>query len=256
MEVFEIERVLRPKPKIKEILPGSTPVISFGNPHKSTVATLGINPSTKEFLIGNKNKRLRPIGSKRLIDLEILKKQENEPLSIKDAEIIIQSCYEYFENKNWYKSWFKPMEQMVLSQLGFSYFAGNSPKACHLDIVQWATDPVWSLVSKRSKELLVESDREFLAKQLKVHKFKFILLNGDSAIAGANQTGVVNCETIFQGSFSNLVKNYRIVTGIGLGDTRFYGWSCNLQALRGSTEDKFQLMSSIIDKIKRESSFA
>ena len=45
-----IERVMAPYPKNCHVVPYSTPVVSFGNPETSTVATLGINPSSREFL--------------------------------------------------------------------------------------------------------------------------------------------------------------------------------------------------------------
>jgi hypothetical protein len=37
--------------------------------------------------------------------------------------------------------WFDQMEEFVLTNTGYSYFDGT---ACHLDLIQWATDPVWS----------------------------------------------------------------------------------------------------------------
>ena len=45
--MFE-EMVGRPAP-VPEVVPGSTPVIAFGDPLTATVATLGINPSWREF---------------------------------------------------------------------------------------------------------------------------------------------------------------------------------------------------------------
>jgi hypothetical protein len=41
--------VRRPAP-VAEVVAGSTPVIAFGDPGAATVATLGINPSWREFL--------------------------------------------------------------------------------------------------------------------------------------------------------------------------------------------------------------
>jgi hypothetical protein len=46
--MFE-EMVGRPAP-VPEVVPGSTPVIAFGDPLTATVATLGINPSWRKFL--------------------------------------------------------------------------------------------------------------------------------------------------------------------------------------------------------------
>jgi hypothetical protein len=50
-----LERVMTPYPKNCHLVPYSTPVVSFGNPETSTVATLGINPSSGEFFDKKKN---------------------------------------------------------------------------------------------------------------------------------------------------------------------------------------------------------
>lgn len=42
-------RLSRPVPALPEIVPGSQPVVAFGNPHLADVATLSINPSRIEF---------------------------------------------------------------------------------------------------------------------------------------------------------------------------------------------------------------
>lgn len=44
-------RIRTPPPRDCRVLPGSTPVVAFGDPRHSTVATLGINPSKREFAI-------------------------------------------------------------------------------------------------------------------------------------------------------------------------------------------------------------
>ena len=67
-----IERAMAPYPEIAEIVPSSTPVVSFGYPNKAIVATLGINPSSNEFQVGNGNKNLLAFGSKKLVDTEVL----------------------------------------------------------------------------------------------------------------------------------------------------------------------------------------
>jgi hypothetical protein len=47
---YLIERVRRPPPVDSCVVPGSTPVIAFGNARAAAVATLGLNPSRVEFL--------------------------------------------------------------------------------------------------------------------------------------------------------------------------------------------------------------
>ncbi|NDA83046.1 MAG: hypothetical protein EBY01_08350, partial [Actinobacteria bacterium] len=64
-EVYEISWGLN-----RLILEGSTPVISFGDFTKSSIATLGINPSPLEFI--NRRGHILNSSEKRLVDLESL----------------------------------------------------------------------------------------------------------------------------------------------------------------------------------------
>ena len=43
-------RLRQEPPRGAPVVPGSTPVVAFGDPTRAAVATLGINPSWKEFL--------------------------------------------------------------------------------------------------------------------------------------------------------------------------------------------------------------
>lgn len=46
---WQIEMAARPAPPVTSIVEHSTPVLSFGDPLRAEVATLGINPSRLEF---------------------------------------------------------------------------------------------------------------------------------------------------------------------------------------------------------------
>jgi hypothetical protein len=50
MPDYIVERIRRPPPEGCEVVPGSTPVIAFGDVRTARVATLGLNPSKSEFL--------------------------------------------------------------------------------------------------------------------------------------------------------------------------------------------------------------
>lgn len=251
MQQFEIERAARPNPGFQEIVSGSTPITSFGNPSKSKIATLGINPSSKEFTTGSKNiKRLLPVKKKRLIDYESLEKKFGTYLTNDEAKKVVIGCHNYFENNNWYQTWFKPMEDYVLSQFGASYFSNSKVRACHLDIIQWATDPVWGqMTDLNTKQKLLEQDRKFLEKQLTSFDFDYILLNGAQAINGANNTGVVETKVFYVGSYGSGKNSYKLVEGVDKFNVRYFGWTCNLQAVRASAQIKQELMREVSGRI-------
>jgi hypothetical protein len=47
---YIVQRIRRPIPVNRGVVAGSTPVLSFGNAQCAAVATLGLNPSVREFL--------------------------------------------------------------------------------------------------------------------------------------------------------------------------------------------------------------
>ena len=85
-----IERAMATYPDIPEIVPSSTPVVSFGYPNKAIVATLGINPSSNEFQVGNGNKNLLGFGSKELVDTEVLGVESPKHLNREQAIEVIK----------------------------------------------------------------------------------------------------------------------------------------------------------------------
>jgi hypothetical protein len=62
-----------------------------------------------------------------------------------------------------------------VKHVGASYYDGS---ACHLDLVQWATDPVWSGLDPAEAEALLKADIPFLRQQLAQEEIRLVLLNG------------------------------------------------------------------------------
>ena len=227
-----LERVMAPYPKNCHIVPYSTPVVSFGNPETSTVATLGINPSSREFLDDGMN--LLSGSEKRLVDTEVLGlPREIESLNVEEAEEVIQGCFDYFETGKHYKNWFSPMEEYVLSPAHASYFSSASDdlqKACHLDLVQWATDPVWSKIpDERIQRKLLESDFEFLRFQLTSFNFKKLFLNGREVIEQFESLGLTELTEVGKTPFQSGSKMSSLYRG-KFGDTEVWGWGLNIQS--------------------------
>ena len=143
----------------------ATPVLGFGNFFRARVATLGLNPSKKEFL--DHNGKLLTGANRRLESLESLGLRSLAGATIKHRRLILDSCLSYFDiYKNPYVRWFGRFEP-ILKQMNVSFEKGT---ACHLDLVQTPTDPVWSYLSRQDKEYYLKHERWFLAEQLNNHQ--------------------------------------------------------------------------------------
>jgi hypothetical protein len=132
--------VRRAPPAIAAVVARSTPVISFGNPLRAPVATLGINPSVAEFCDGGV---LMADHQRRLATLDSLGAKNCEQLTEQQVAEVIGDCLGYFSRRP-YMRWFGPLDELLQGSLAVSFMDGT---ACHLDLVQWATDPVWGLIA-------------------------------------------------------------------------------------------------------------
>ena len=227
-----LERVMAPYPKNCHVVPYSTPVVSFGNPETSTVATLGINPSSREFLDDGMN--LLSGSEKRLVDTEVLGlPREIESLNVEEAEEVIQGCFDYFETGKYYKEWFSRLEEYVLNPAGASYFRSADEeleRACHLDLVQWATDPVWGdIKDKGIQKTLLASDFDFLRFQLTSYNFKKLFLNGREVIEQFESLGLTEMTEVGKTPFQSGSKMSSLYRG-KFGNTEVWGWGLNVQS--------------------------
>ena len=90
---FVIERILTPPFDKSEVVPGSTPVVSFGNPDDACVATVSINPSYREF--HDRSHSMLSETERRLETCSSLGLQRYDDTS-KNARRIALKCYSYF----------------------------------------------------------------------------------------------------------------------------------------------------------------
>jgi hypothetical protein len=181
------DRVRRPTPANLFVLPGSLPVVSFGDPDRATVATLSLNPSWLEFqsksgawLLGRK----RRLAS--MVSLGV-----DDPRSLDDAKVaqIVSESKAYFRGPNWYKGWFRWLESLLVNS-GIGSYLDDS--ACHLDLVQWATKPAQRYLPAPAWDQLVEQDGDFLRWQFLNSNVSVVLLNGASVVRWVQRVGLVN----------------------------------------------------------------
>lgn len=235
------QRIRRPSPDNSCVVPGTTPVVAFGNARKSTVATLGLNPSRKEFLddsgheLSGSERRLATHKSLGLSDLT--------NASTKAVEQVLHDCDSYFQC-NPYWSWFGQLEK-VLQQCGASY---KDDSACHLDLVQWATDPTWNnLRPAKLKNQLIDADAEFLKAQLTNENITLLIVNGSGVVEqlhrklGAILREVDHIDGMWQ-------HRVRFCAGKLFDQVRVISWNVNLQSSQGvSNELRLEIAKRVAD---------
>lgn len=232
------DRLTRNPPAKSSIVKRSTPVLAFGDLFSSHAATLGLNPSSLEFL--DSRGRLLDGDARRLATLKSLNLDELADATSNHAEQIAEECARYFE-RNPFRKWFNQLEPM-LNKVGASYY---NRTACHVDLVQWATKPKWRGLSSAVRRRLLDADASFLAEQLECQGIRYLLLNGRGVIK--------NFTKAFGTRLSEedpLVENgrqpTRVFSGQAFGHVRVIGWSTNLQSSHGVTTARREALADRI----------
>jgi hypothetical protein len=166
-----------PQLESSDVITQGAPIISFGDYSKSRIATLGLNPSDKEFydseeneLVGN-DRRFHTLSSLNLTSWDQIDK-----VSLKK---ILFTCENYFYG-NSYDRWFKPLN-IILSGTGASYYDSFN-SACHLDLVPYATRTKWGELLGDQRHALLQIGSKFLGEILNSSSIEVLILNGKSVI--------------------------------------------------------------------------
>jgi hypothetical protein len=219
----EIAHVSRPIPQGLGIVEKSVPITAFGKFDEASVATLSLNPSYLEFT--NQKGSHLPNEKNRVFSRFQDSLEDDDSLSRETALKTIDSFRKYFDlGSNPYLKWFGPMENKVLSSVGASYFDGS---ATHLDLSQWATNPIWNKLSEETKQALLDSDLPFLKRQLEHRKFDLVLINGSTAIREISKTGLVEMKVVDEQQLGKTTVVF--YQGQALG-TKFLAWNWYLQS--------------------------
>ncbi len=159
------------------VIPWAAPVISFGNISKSRIATLGLNPSNREFvdatgkeLVGRERRfhTLKSLGIKRW-----------SCATEEHFDAILASCNNYFEG-NSYDTWFRSLDKL-LTGIDATYY-GMFSDACHLDLVPYATSCKWAELSTNQRKALYKGTGDTLGLILRSSSVEVLVLNGRSVI--------------------------------------------------------------------------
>lgn len=224
-----VARLRRPS-STAHVVPGSTPVLSFGNASEAVVATLGLNPSRQEFLDRNGCELSGP--ARRFETLASLGVPSLDLASEATLHRVVDACNGYFQ-ANPYCRWFDQLEP-VLQSVGASYYkdtACHKETACHLDLVQWATDPVWRKIPRAVRDQMLFEDADFLRHQLTTGSFRLLLINGSGVVRQFER--VMNISLRPAGSVHGSSIASRMYVGRLPFGTRVVAWSVNIQSSHG-----------------------
>lgn len=178
-DVAEVLRARLRRASSRSSVPGSLPVLFFGDLLRATVATVGLNPSKLEYL--DKSGEELQGRSRRFETLKSLGATSRETLTDDQVDRAVRTMRSYFHpGRPVYSSWFNHVGR-VLKPLGTSYEVGL---AIHLDLVQEATNPTWSelarLESLEAADLL-HSDLPFLKWEVEKVAPNLVLCDGRTA---------------------------------------------------------------------------
>lgn len=161
---------------IPEIVRWACPVPFFGRIPDATVATVGINPSNREFVGPNGAELDGP--DRRLPTLGSLELKNWSRASGGDIRSLTHACLAYFE-RNPYRLWFDVLERM-LNLGGFSYY--NGARAAHIDLVAYATGTKWGALHPTLRSQLIARGRRNLAETIRDSPVSVLILNGRSVV--------------------------------------------------------------------------
>ncbi len=163
----------------------------------SSVATLGLNPSCREFV--DKDGKELDEGLRRLPTLKSLGLDKWEKVNNEQINIMIKSASSYFMN-NPYDTWFRSLDQ-IISLLNATYY-GEKANACHLDLIPYATRCRWTEMSSSQKKFLFDMSENAFCDLLRVSPVKLLILNGAS-----------------------VVRNFEVITNKSLNARRMPQWT-------------------------------
>jgi len=215
-------------------VPGSLPILFFGDLAAARIATVGLNPSDQEYTDGNQeytdgNGELLTRSRQRFATLASLGATDRPSLDDEQCDEAIEWMHRYFDVGRPVYRWFAPVQRLV-EGLGASLTGGT---AAHLDLVQEATDPTWSSLGKvdgAEQARLLAQDLPFLEWQIRTFPVRVVICAGKTVSnhvrhrldVHIDETGTLALTKWWVGSAS--------VDGRRVG---FAGWNIPLQRATG-----------------------
>lgn len=254
-----LDKISLKEMKSNDVITWGSPIISFGDPTNSNIATLGLNPSNREFVdkagleLTGRDRRFHTLSS--------LKIKKWSDINDSHLDSITKKCRWYFEN-NPYTSWFNCLNDL-LSSTGATFYGSNA-NACHLDLVPYATKVKWGNLGKEKQSNLLKISSGSLGVILKNSNINCIVLNGMSVLRAFESISDVKLSAKEVRAWSLPRSSGRNVKGISfigsfsrilnckLGrEVQVLGYNHNLQSSFGVTNSVKSSIKSWVGKKSR-----
>jgi hypothetical protein len=173
-----LDRISDEAAREADVIPWGCPVPAFGDPAAARVATLGLNPSNREF-VDTDGVELAG-DSRRFHTLASLGLSAWDDADADHLDRILASCRDYFAG-NPYDRWFRRLDTVV-SATGASFYDPTSP-ACHLDLIPYATARKWTALNSGQRSGLLRLAGDTLGLLLRRSAIRVLILNGQSVVS-------------------------------------------------------------------------
>lgn len=213
-------------------VPGSLPVLFFGDLYTARIATVGLNPSWQEYL-SREHTELQ--GEKRRFEtLDSLGAADRASLTDAQCERALHTMRDYFAPEKPVYAWFAGLSRVV-EGFGASFRAGT---AAHLDLVQESTRPVWSDVFKANHAAgaaMLDADLPFLRWQIEAFSLSTVICTSRTVLD--NVVNITEAQRIDSGDFAG--RHWTIARAlVGKQETAVVGWNIPLARQPGLTREE------------------
>lgn len=160
------------RPPSQSSVPGSLPILFFGDLFTARVATIGLNPSHQEYVDRRGSELVGPL--RRFETLDSLRAPDRGSLTSEQCGRAMATMQSYFQTGKPVYSWFRSLDR-VAKGMGARYDLGE---VAHLDLLQEATRPTWSGLDPNELAQLRATDEPFLRWQLETFPLDMVICNG------------------------------------------------------------------------------
>lgn len=236
------------------------PVPSFGDLESSQVASVGLNPSNREF-VDQSGEELEGV-ERRFHTLNSLRLDSWAEVQARHLELIWESCRNYFAG-NPYDRWFRRLDQVIAGANASLY--GGQTSACHLDLIPYATSCKWTRLTSKEQSSLLGYAFDTLGLLLRDSPVRILILNGQTVVDRFEEVSGVQLSRKEMAEWAlprqlgpdvigvGYIGSVRVMSGIELSrEVLVLGYNHNLQSSFGVTNAVISGIRNWISRAVRE----